>query len=98
MKSAAEAVTGDVLFYTPGIYDNGDYTLEVVSCTAKALQVRNADRNITVWIPRSALQVNAKFNQHAKANYGVSCCWHSVAQWFWNKATRQQKLALHLMG
>ena len=97
MKSVTEAKTGDVLFCTPCINGGPEYTLDVVSSTEKAIQVRNADRNLTVWIPRSALQVNTWFNRQAKESYGINCCWHSVAQWFWNKANRQQKLALHLI-
>ena len=99
MKSIHEATTGDVIYFTTttSLNDAGDYTLNVVGSTEKAIRVHNADRNITVWIPRSALQVNTKFNRQAAENFGINCCWHSVAQWFWSKANRQQKLALHLI-
>ena len=97
MKTVTEAQVGDALFCTRCVEDHIDFVLDVVAATDKAVKVYNAERNLTVWIPRSALQVNTTFNRIAKSSHGVTCCWHSVAQWFWNKANRQQKLALHLI-
>jgi hypothetical protein len=97
MKTVTEAQVGDALFCTRCVEDHIDFVLDVMAATDKAIKVHNAERNLTVWIPRSALQVNTAFNQMAKDSHGVSCCWHCVAGWFWIKANRQQKLALHLI-
>jgi hypothetical protein len=97
MKTVTEAQVGDALFCTRCVEDHIDFVLDVMAATDKAIKVHNAERNLTVWIPRSALQVNTAFNRTAKDSHSVNCCWHCVAGWFWTKANRHPPPPPHLI-
>ena len=96
---AVDAVKGDYIGYVA--YANGGEpcSLQVLAASEKALQVQDSRIQQPVWIPRSALMLNTRFNEIAATRHGVkNVNEHFIATWFKAKATLYQKKALGLIA